>query len=159
MDAKKERIEELMDKYANMVYRLAMTRTGNKENSEDVFQEVFLRVSQKVPEFQSEEHEKAWMIRVTINCSKNLLNSFWNRKVDSLSEEIPFVREESQGIWMLVQKLPQKYRTVIYLYYQEGYKIREISKILKTKEATVKTWLSRAKDKLQKEWEGGMEDA
>ena len=68
-------LENVINKYSNMVYRLALTRTNSKENSEDIYQEVFLKLAQKMPKFENEEHEKAWLIRVTINCSKNLLKS------------------------------------------------------------------------------------
>ena len=77
---KNEYIEYMLEKYADMVYRLAISRTRDKDNGEDVFQEVFLRLSKNLPDFESEEHEKAWLIRVTINCSKNLLNSINRRR-------------------------------------------------------------------------------
>ena len=68
-----EYLEYLIETYSNTVYRLAMSRTRNKEASDDVYQEVFLRLAKQIPEFANEEHEKAWIIRVTINCSKNIL--------------------------------------------------------------------------------------
>ena len=73
--SKEKYLEMMIEKYSNMIYRLALTRTNSKEDSEDVYQEVFFRLSRKMPTFESEEHEKAWLIKVTINCSKNLLNS------------------------------------------------------------------------------------
>ena len=144
-----EYIEYLVEKYADTVYRLAVSRTRDRDSSEDVFQEVFLRLSKNIPDFQSEEHEKAWIIRVTINCSKNLLNSKWNRCVDTLEEELKEEQIEMQEIYYDVLRLPQKYRTVIHLFYYENLSIKEISKILSTKETTVKTWLSRGRKKLK----------
>jgi len=151
-------LEKMIDKYSDMVYRLAMTRTGKKENSEDVFQEVFLRLSRKMPEFKSEEHEKAWIIRVTINCSKNLLNSAFFRHKSEMTEELSFQTEERHDVYYAVLELPLKYRTIIYLYYYEGYKINEISKVLKIKENTVKSQLARAREKLKSNLKGGFED-
>ncbi len=156
--SKNKYLEEMINKYSDMVYRLAMARTCQKENSEDVFQEVFLRLSKKMPEFKSEEHEKAWLIRVTINCSKNLLNSAFLKHRSETEEELSFETEERHDIYYAVSELPLKYRTIIYLYYYEGYKVNEISKILKMKENTVKSQLSRAREKIKNKIEGGFED-
>ena len=151
-------IEKMVEKYSDMVYRLALTRTKTKENSEDVFQEVFLRFSKKLPHFESEEHEKAWLIKVTINCSKNLLNSSFVKHTTSINEEIPFETKERHDIYYAVQDLPLKYRTIIYLFYYEQYKIEEIAKILNTNPNTIKTRLARAREKLKEKIEGGIEE-
>ena len=151
---KNQYLEKMVEKYSNMIYRLALIRTKTKENSEDVYQEVFLRLAKKMPDFKSEEHEKAWLIRVTINCSKNLLNSKFFRNTAELKEDIPFETEEKHNIYYSVQKLPIKYKTIVHLYYYENYKIKEISQILKMKENTVKSYLARAREKLKMEEEG-----
>ena len=151
---KNQYLEKMVEKYSNMIYRLALIRTKTKENSEDVYQEVFLRLAKKMPDFKSEEHEKAWLIRVTINCSKNLLNSKFFRNTSELKEDIPFETEEKHNIYYSVQKLPIKYKTIVHLYYYENYKINEISQILKMKENTVKSYLARAREKLKMEEEG-----
>lgn len=146
---KNEYLNYMVEKYADMVYRIALTRTNNKSDSEDIFQEVFLRITRKMPNFANAEHEKAWVIRVTINCSNNLLTSSWRNKTQELEENIQFENEQRHDIYYEVAKLPVKYRTVIYLFYYEGYKIKEISKILNMAESTVKTRLARAKEKLK----------
>ena len=151
-------LEKMIEKYSNMIYRLALVRTKTKENSEDVYQEVFLRLAKKMPNFESEEHEKAWLIRVTINCSKNLLNSKFLKNTTELKEEIVFETKERHDIYYAVQELPLKYRTVVYLHYYENYKINEIGKILGIKENTVKSHLARAREKLKNAMEGGIED-
>ena len=151
-------LEKMIEKYSNMIYRLALVRTKTKENSEDVYQEVFLRLARKMPNFESEEHEKAWLIRVTINCSKNLLNSKFLKNTTELKEEIVFETKERHDIYYAVQQLPLKYRTVIHLHYYENYKINEISRILGIKENTVKSHLARAREKLKNAMEGGIED-
>lgn len=151
-------LEKMIEKYSNMIYRLALVRTKTKENSEDVYQEVFLRLARKMPNFESEEHEKAWLIRVTINCSKNLLNSKFLKNTTELKEEIVFETKERHDIYYAVQQLPLKYRTVIHLHYYENYKINEISRILGIKENTVKSHLARARERLKNAMEGGIED-
>lgn len=153
-----EEIKNMIEKYSGLVYKVAITRSGNIENAEDVFQEVFVKYSQKMPKFENEEHEKAWFIRVTINLTKNLHNQAWNRKTVPLEETIQFEEKEEENIFQIVSTLPQNYRTVVYLFYYEGYKIKEISKILKNREGTIKTWLSRARESLKEKIEGGFEN-
>ena len=128
------------------------------ENSEDVLQEVMLRLSKKMPYFENEEHEKAWLIRVTINCSNTLLNSSFLKHKSELTDNLFIEEPEKHDVYYAVLALPLKYRTVIHLYYYEGYKIKEISKILKTKENTVKSQLLRAKEILKTSLEGGFDN-
>lgn len=155
---KNKYIEKMVEKYSNMVYRLAVIRTGSKENGEDVYQEVFLRLSKKLPEFKSEEHEKAWLIKVTINCSKNILGSGFLKHTTNLDENIEFETKERHDIFYAVQELPAKYKTIIHLYYYENYKIEEIANILKTNPNTIKTRLSRGREMLKQKIEGGIEE-
>ncbi|MBR3152297.1 MAG: sigma-70 family RNA polymerase sigma factor [Clostridia bacterium] len=158
MEDKNKFFEEVISKYSDMVYRIALNRVGNKETAEDVFQEVFLSFSKKCPKFSSEEHEKAWFIKVTINKTKNIVSSKWNKTTTSLEEDIPFETQEKHDIYYLVQDLPRDYRTVIYLFYYEGYKVKEIGDLIGKNENTVKTWLARARDSLKKKMEGGIEN-
>ena len=151
-------VKQVIEKYADMVYRIALTRCGIVENAEDVFQDVFIKYSEKMPNFESEEHRKAWLIRVTINLTKNINNSAWNRKIVTLDENIEFETKEQEDIFSIVCSLPKDYKTVIYLSYYEGYKVKEISEILKKSEGTIKTWLFRARQMLKEKIEGGFED-
>lgn len=151
-------IKNVIDKYSDMVYRIALTRCGCIENAEDVFQDVFMKFSEKMPKFENEEHEKAWLIRVTINLTKNMNNSNWNKKVITLNESIEFETTQESEVFSVVCELPQNYRTVIYLLYYEGYKVKEIAQFMKTREGTVKTWLFRAREILKKKLEGGFEN-
>ncbi len=151
-------IEKVIEKYANMVYRIALTRCGTVENAEDVFQDVFIKYSQKERMFQNSEHEKAWFIRVTLNLTKNQKQSLWNKKITNLDENIVFENKEEQEVFSIVCELPQNYRTVVYLLYYEGYKVKEISKLMKTSEGTIKTWLFRAREILKEKIEGGFEN-
>lgn len=153
-----EEIKNMIEKYSSLVYKIAITRSSNVENAEDIFQEVFIKFSEKMPDFENQEHEKAWFIRVTINLSKNMHNQAWNRKTVSLEDNIQFEEKEQEDIFQIVSTLPKKYKTVVYLFYYEGYKIKEISKIMKTREGTIKTWLSRARKSLKEKIEGGFEN-
>lgn len=155
---KKQYLEETIEKYSNMVYRLAIARTGNSEEAQDVYQEVFLRLAKKMPEFQSEEHKKAWLIRVTINCSKTILNSSFIKHRTELDENLSFETPERHDIYYAVLKLPIKYKTVVHLYYYENYSIKEISNILRANENTIKSRLARARKQLEIAIKGGIED-
>lgn len=151
-------IKEIIDNYSDMVYKVALTRCGTVENAEDVFQNVFMKLSEKMPKFKSEEHKKAWLIRVTINFSKNMNTSVWNKRVVTLDENIEFETKEESDVYSVVCELPQNYRTVIYLFYYEGYKVEEIAKLMSTTSGTIKTWLYRARDILKTKLEGGFEN-
>ena len=156
MGEKEEYFKYVVDKYSNMVYRLALSRTANIQNAEDIYQEVFYRLSKKMPEFESVEHEKAWLIKVTINCA----NNFWKSNkycddIEELKEKLKFETPEKSMVYYAVMELPTKYRIIIHLYYYENYKINEICEILHIKEGTIKSCLSRAREKLKEKLQGG----
>lgn len=151
----RESKEELTKKYFPMIYKLALNQTKNRENADDVVQEVFLRYIQKDIDFQSEEHVKAWLIRVAINCSKNVFTNSWFKKTEGLSEEISFETPERSDVYYATLELPQKYRAVIHLFYYEDMSVAEISKCIGVKEATVKSQLHRAREMLRTKLKGG----
>ena len=147
--------EELVRRHADMVYKLALSRTGNQADAEDVFQEVFLRYCKKQPEFASAEHEKAWFIRVTINCSHKLWSSPFRRKTVPLDESLPASEVAKNGdILDSVLTLPQKYRTILHLFYYEDLSVRDISELLKIPVSTVTCQLSRARKLLREKMTG-----
>ncbi len=139
---------EAFNKYSDMVYRLAFARVKNRYDADDILQDVFLRFIKAKHKVNSEEHAKALLIKITINCSKSLLGSSWFKKTEPLSENLG-VSDETSETLDAVLRLPQKYRTVIHLYYYCGYSIDEIAKILSTKPSTVKSQLYRAREKLK----------
>ncbi len=151
-------IKEIIEKYADMVYRIALTRCGTVENAEDIFQDVFVKFSEKMPIFENSEHEKSWFIRVTINLTKNMKNNNWNKKIVYLDEDIIFENKEENDVFTIVNELPKNYKTVIYLLYYEGYKVKEIASLMKINENTIKTWLSRAREMLKDKLKGGFEN-
>ena len=140
---------EIVNKYFDMIYRLALTRTGDKNHADDVTQEVFLRYIQQEKKFASEEHIKAWLIRVTINCSKDIFTSSWFKKTVPLSEELVFNTPEKSDVYYAVAELPVKYRTVIHLFYYEDFKVEEIANCLNLNESTVRSQLHRGREMLK----------
>lgn len=141
--------EEIIETYSDMVYRLAFARTGTKEDADEVYQEVFLRLLKKRPIFESEEHCRAWLLRVTVNCSNTLLASLWKKRTVALEEDLPFEEKESLELYRELSELPQKYRDVIHLFYYEELPVAEIAGILRRKESTVRTQLTRARTMLK----------
>ena len=144
---------EAFKKHSDMVYRLAVARVKNKYDADDVLQEVFLRFIKAKDKVENEEHLKALLIRITINCSKSMLTSSWFKRTEPLSESF-CVSDEYSDTLDAVMRLPQKNRTVIHLHYYMGYSVDEIASILKTKPSTVKSQLHRARQKLKLDLEG-----
>ena len=141
--------DEVIRKYFDMVYKLALSQTKNQTFAEDVTQDVFVRFIQNKDKFESKEHIKAWLIRVTINCSKSVFMSSWFKKIVPLEEDLTFDNPEKSDVYFAVQDLPLKYRTVIHLFYYEGYKTTQIAEITGQKESTVRSLLHRAREKLK----------
>jgi RNA polymerase sigma-70 factor (ECF subfamily) len=144
---------EAFKTHSDMVYRLAVARVKNKYDADDILQEVFLRFIKCKDKIENEEHLKALLIRITINCSKSLLTSSWFKRTEALSENLS-VTDEFSDTLDAVLRLPQKYRTVIHMHYYMGYSVDEIADILKSKPSTVKSWLHRARQKLKIDLEG-----
>ena len=148
-------IEALIEKYEKTVYKLAYSYLRNKQDSDDIYQEVFLRYFRNNPEFAGEEHEKAWFIRVTINACKDLLKNFFRSHFVSLERVMdmaqpPNMSSEYREVLKAVLSLPQKYRDVTYLHYYEEYTAPEISNILGKNVNTVYTLLTRSRQMLGK---------
>ena len=142
-----------IDRYADLVRRVCMIHLKNHTDTEDIFQTVFLKYVTGTTEFESEEHEKAWFIRVTINACKDLLRSFFRSRtvsLDDLLEQSDQVPEDHREVLEAVLALPDKYRDVVYLHYYEGYTAPEIGTILHKNPNTVYTLLTRARDELRK---------
>lgn len=143
-----ESICRAVEKYSSMLLHLAMTRLTSSADAEDTVQEVFIRLMTKAPNFKDEEHEKAWLIRTTLNYASNLRKSSAN-KVLPLDETVPMIQPEQYDLLSAVRSLPDKYSAVIHLHYYEGYSLKEISKLLGLPVATVGTRLTRGREKLR----------
>ena len=144
-------IDNLVECYSDMILRIAIQNIKNKVDAEDIVQSVFLKLLKLNPIFSSKDHEKAWIIRTTINLCKDYLKSAWLRKIIPLSEEIICAGNENneENILYIVQKLPSNQKNAIYLYYFEEMDIKMIANIMGAKENTVMSWLHRARKKLK----------
>ncbi len=142
----KEEREAAVERWGDMVWRLALARTADRCDAEDVFQEVFLRYFRHEDEMQSDEHRKAWLIRCTVNRAKSVRAAPWRKHTAPLemAEQLG-VEDDCREVYAAVLALPAKYRAVIHLYYYEGLSVAEIAACLGTAQGTVKSQLSRGR--------------
>lgn len=147
-----QEINKAIGLYADTVRRLCMIHLKNYADSEDIFQNVFLKYALNSAVFDSQEHEKAWFIRVTINACKDFLKSFMRRRTVPLDELVAIpasMPQDNRYVLDAVLSLPQKYKDVIYLHYFEDYTAPQISRILGKNVNTIYTLLARARDMLK----------
>ena len=147
-----QEVNRAVERYADMVRRLCMLHLKNAADTEDIFQNVFLKYVLRSMPFESEAHEKAWFIRVTINACKDLLKSFFRSRTVSLDEVVQLPAEtppDHREVLEAVLSLPPKYKDVVYLHYYEGYTAPEISRMLGKNVNTVYTRLNRSKQLLR----------
>ena len=152
--------EVLVERYQQNMFAAALSACKDPQDAEDAVQEALLAYHTSGKEFESEEHIRAWLLRVAINKAKNMRMSFWKKHKVSLEdyiESISFETEQESELFEAVMELPEKYRVVLHLYYYEDYSIREIGKILRRTENTVKSQLSRGRVLLKESFRGGME--
>lgn len=141
--------ERILGKYADMVYRIACARLGNRFDADDILQEVFLRFIECKTRFNDEEHIKAFLIRAAVNCSKSFATSAWNRRTEGLDDGFEARHDDpDNSVLETVLALPENYRVVIHLFYYEGMPIKDIARTLSIKESTVGSLLHRARKKL-----------
>jgi len=149
-------IERIVNTYSNMLFKLCFTILCNNTDAEDAVEDTFLKYITKSPCFQNEEHTKAWLIKVASNICKDMYR--FNKKRDCISFEDLFnysKAEENNELLEEVMRLPVKYKTVIHLFYVEGYKTDEISEILSISSAAVRKRLQYAREKLKLQYEKG----
>ncbi len=155
--------ESVVKHYSDMIMRIALTKTQSSQDAEDIFQEVFLKLVMNEKKFDSEEHRKAWLIRVTINCCNSHFTAPWKKNISSFDDVLEnqladdsdegMSVEERNDIYSKVLKLPQNMKEVVLLYYYEDMSIKEIAELLGQTEVNVKKRLSRARQKLKLELE------
>lgn len=148
-----EEAARAIERYGDMVRRLCLVHLKNPADTEDIFQNVFLKYVLSPVVFESPEHEKAWLIRVTINACRDLVKSFFRSRTVSLEELLDQpapLSEEHREVLEAVLALPRKYRDAVYLHYYEGYTAAEIGKLLGKNTNTVYTLLTRAREQLRK---------
>lgn len=149
--------EQLLDQYGAMLFRIAYARTQSRSDAEDIVQETWVRYFRTAPELESEEHRKAWLLRVCLNCANSFLASAWRRHSAPLDETLPgdsSPESDRLDVLAAVRALPDKYRTVVHLFYYEELSVREIAEIVGSREAAVKTQLHRARQMLKEKLGG-----
>ncbi len=144
--------EILIEKYRDAVFALSYCICKDHEEADDIVQDVFVKYHFCDKEFESERHIRSWLGKVAVNLSRNRNMCFWRSRKESIEEyskSLVFESEEDRDLFTAVMSLPQKYRTVLHLYYYEGYSVKEISKMLLISESNAKIRLSRGREKLK----------
>lgn len=156
-----QEFNRIVEQYADIVYRVALSYTKTPHDAEDVVQTTFMKLLTRSKEFQDEEHIRRWLIRVAVNECNSLWSSFWRKNVDfaeGLAAEPEFSLEEKQDLYQAVMSLPPKCRVVVHLFYYEEYSSREIAELLHMQEATVRTRLVRARKLLRQQLKEAWKD-
>lgn len=146
-----QQAERLAETYADAILRLSYTYLKNTHDSQDVCQTVFVKLLTEPRDFESPDHERAYILRMAANACKDLLKSPWRKRTCGLETvmEVPAPEMEDGSLLAAVNRLPANYRSAIYLFYYEGYQAAEIGEILGAPTATVHTWLARGRTKLK----------
>lgn len=150
-----ERFTCLAQRYIDTVYRVALNYLKSPSDADDITQNVFLKLLQEKKPFDSDEHVKHWLIRVTVNECKNLVRSRWWRaeSIEEYAGQLAFDNQTQSDLFHMVMALPRKYRLPIYLHYYEGYSTQEIGQMLKLPKNTVCTQLKRGRELLKESFQ------
>ena len=144
------RAARLLDAHGDAILRLAYSYLHNMSDAEDILQDTLMRYLRKQPVFENAAHEKAWLLRVAVNASKNRLGSAWFRRTEAIDESCPCPEDEDLSfVWDAVRELPPSYREPIHLFYHEGCSTEEIASILQTRPSTIRSRLTRARAMLR----------
>ena len=140
--------EDTFRKYGDRIFSAAFSVCRNKADADDVVQDTLIRYLSVSKEFESEEHLKAWLLRVAINRAKDITSSFWRKNTvewEDYMDDLAFEEPKDSHLFEAVMNLPEKYRAVIHLHYFEGLSVAEIAQMLRVPEGTVKSQLSRGR--------------
>lgn len=158
MKRTQKEILELYEKYYEMIWRICLVQFGNPHDAYDATQETYVRLINYEKPFHGEEHEKAWLIRTAINYCRDVMKSSARKKLACLEEGKPLaggiVPKEYAEVYETMMGLPEKYRVLLYLYYYEGYTLKEIAGMLKANASTLRSRFAKAKE-LMKEYLDG----
>lgn len=156
----RQSVQELAASYQGSLFAAAFNVCKNAQDAEDVVQDTFVQYYTTNKEFESEQHIRAWLMRVAVNKAKNVSRTFWKRNkisIEEYMETLVFETPAAETLFETVMQLPEKYRIVIHLFYYEEYAVREIAQILKLSESNVKIRLSRGramlKETLKEDWD------
>lgn len=154
LNKSEEEIKKLVETYSSLIFRISYCILSDTEDAKDVVQETFLKYMTKAPEFNDEEHRKAWLIKVATNISKNTLMFHLRRETNTLSDiENIGISENDFETFELIMSLPKKYKIVMTLYYVEGYRSKEIAEIIEISEDAVRKRLQKGRELLKREIE------
>ena len=161
----------IVNRFKDLVYRIALSHTRTVHDAQDVFQEVFLTYWRKKPQSNDDEHRKAWLINTTLNCAKHITTGSWSRKVvpfaevprdlsDAQDDEqvFQFRTDEQNEVFRALQGLPDQYRTVLHLFYFEDMAIAQIADMLDINPGTIKVQLSRGRSMMRAQLKGAYFD-
>ena len=144
------RAEMILTRFGDSILRYAYTYLHNMSDAEEVLQDTLVQFLKTAPEFESENHEKAWLLRVAANLSKNRIRYNKLRETDELNDElVAEERVDLSFVWEAVKQLPQEQRACIHLFYYEGYPTRDVARMLGRKESTIRSDLRRGREKLK----------
>lgn len=154
------RIEQILKEYSDLIYKLCFLNLSSTSDIDDVFQDVFLKLISTGQKFNDPTHEKAWIIRTTINRCKDVNKSFNRKLTDSIEDKIISYDEDfdkvDNQVLKAVMNLPEKYKQSVYLFFYEGYTVPDIAKLLNAKENTIYSNIHRAKAILKKQLGGDL---
>lgn len=152
MSYSEEALVSTYNRYVDMIYRLCFSFLKNKEDTEDAVQSVFVKYLRCNKKFENEYHEKAWFIVTASNLCKDMLRQSWRRNISIETYDFASDTEDTAGddVYMAIMNLPNKYKTVVYLYYYEGYKTHEIAEMLHKPSSTIRNYLTEARRNLKK---------
>lgn len=154
-----EQMRSIVAENGPCVWRLALTQLRSRADAEDIYQEVFLRLIRHEPQFESQAHQKAWFIRVTVNCCKDLMKKRHRRDLRLEDwDQLPDQPAGNSALYLALDQLSEKQRLMIHLYYFENYKTEEIARMLEMNASTVRSTLKRARKRMKDLMEGGFED-
>ena len=146
-------VERIVDTYGNMLFRICIVILCNQHDAEDVVQGTVIKYLTKSPDFRNPEHEKAWLITVATNSCRNMRRfNFVHRHINIGDLQLYSKEEENYGLLDMLMKLPSKHKTVLLLYYVEGYKVEEIASILNVSVSAVKKRLQRGRELIRERY-------
>ena len=148
------RLEELVTRYENTLFRTALAILGDVPEAEDAVQDAFVRYLEKRPAFRDAGHERAWLLKVTANGCKSRLRAPWRRRTAPLLDAYPAAAPEEGTLLEAMQALPARDRAVLHLYYYEGYQTAEIAALTGLREGSVRSRLTRARTRLRQVLKG-----
>ncbi|MBQ6935823.1 MAG: sigma-70 family RNA polymerase sigma factor [Clostridia bacterium] len=153
-EIKKEYVDAVVNKYSDMLFRICYCILCNKSDAEDALQDTFVKLITKAPDFNDDEHEKAWLIKVATNISKNMVMLRLRRNTVDFNDITEIgVKDEDSEVFEAIMNLPVKYKIVMVLFYVEGYKTEEISEIIQVSSEAVRKRLQKGRELLKIEFE------